>query len=935
MMRILTLLMLLIFLMPAVLFAQNEPSSGEIRDFPFAPFVGSVVKSIKIEIKDCPWCTPQIENLARDLINLHENELFTEQGYRQSLEALGLSKWFEEITPFLERAEGGIVVTFSLKPYWEIKDIKIDGEYPIFESEVLKAMGVYSGDILIPDALESQEKQIIDLYKREGYINPAVSITAEKNPDDGTAVLSVHIKPGTYYVLDPLKIRGNVSYPDTEIKALMYVWRTSFFLRESRRFREADLQQDIKNLTSLYWQRGYTECEIHYTLNKDDKNGKVTALVSISEGPLYEVSIEGNEKFWAYTLKEDIVIFHEGNKRDRGISKSIKNIKQRYRLAGYPFTDVAVLEEKTTIKEKMIRRLELSILEGPQTIVDSVWFTGNTAFDEDKLRKTMQTGKASLFGKKIYVPDILDEDLAAIQALYLKHGYNDAKVSYETALNDEKTSVNITMVISEGVKTIASSVKVSGVKSISEKKAFQILQIKEGGPFRNDLIKTGEAALSDLISEKGHPYVMVKGETSFSNDRTKADVIFHVDEGQYVKMGNTYYRGNFKTRTSAIRRELDIQPGDPFSLKTMLEGQKEIRNMEIFNSVQLKTIGLKEKMDHTTLLMDMEEKEPYYLQAGAGYESDRGLYGNTRAGDRNLFGLNKDAWIGGEVSQIGYNGELDITQRRIFGTPVSSTFAQSYERKEEFNQDFGTSVWTTSLTFLRDFKPKPFKTSLGFRYEWRDEFPKDPSQENPDTFDPRGIFITTPFVSYDTRDSFVRPKKGMFSSLSVDISKGMKNSFDNFLKYYLNLRFYLSPVHRLTFAWLGRLGYINQFGTESHIPDDQLFYLGGTLSVRGYDENMLRFDENKDPVGGRTAVVGSMEARYELNPDWETALFYDTGSVQRALVDAGSDKFRSSVGIAMRYITPIGPIGLLYGHKIHPEESESAGRFHISIGYTF
>jgi outer membrane protein insertion porin family len=317
--------------------------------------------------------------------------------------------------------------------------------------------------------------------------------------------------------------------------------------------------------------------------------------------------------------------------------------------------------------------------------------------------------------------------------------------------------------------------------------------------------------------------------------------------------------------------------------------------------------------------------------------SDRGLYGNAAAGDRNLFGLNKDTKLSGEVSQIGYKGELDVTQRRIFGTPITSLFAVSYERQEEFNQSFGTSVWISSVSFLRELKPQHLKTSLGIRYEHRDEFLTGTPPEDFDfsTLQPRGILVTTPFISYDTRDSFVRPKEGVFTSFSVDVSKGLQNSLDNFLKYNYNLRYYMSPTHWLTFAWLGRLGLIDPYGTVSQIPDDQLFYLGGTLSVRGFDENLLRFDVNRNPIGGRMAIVGSMEARFDMTPEWEGTLFYDTGSVRRALIDTGSDKFRSSVGIGVRYITPIGPIGLLYGYKLHPEDGESPGRIHFSIGYTF
>ena len=131
------------------------------------------------------------------------------------------------------------------------------------------------------------------------------------------------------------------------------------------------------------------------------------------------------------------------------------------------------------------------------------------------------------------------------------------------------------------------------------------------------------------------------------------------------------------------------------------------------------------------------------------------------------------------------------------------------------------------------------------------------------------------------------------------------------------------------------MGYIYTFGKRSELPSDQLFYLGGTMDVRGYDENMLRYDAQENPIGGRLSVTGSMETRIEITRSWETALFIDTGSVRRALTEEGADTFRSSAGIGLRYITPIGPMGLLYGHKLNPEKDESQGRFHFSVGYTF
>jgi len=140
----------------------------------------------------------------------------------------------------------------------------------------------------------------------------------------------------------------------------------------------------------------------------------------------------------------------------------------------------------------------------------------------------------------------------------------------------------------------------------------------------------------------------------------------------------------------------------------------------------------------------------------------------------------------------------------------------------------------------------------------------------------------------------------------------------------------------LTFAVRGRAGHIVSFGVESRIPDDQLFFLGGLSDVRGYDENRLRVDAAGNAVGGRTVLLGSLEARFDVGHHIELAPFMDTGSIQDALQEEGSDDFRSAVGISLRYITPFLPIGFQYGHKLDRTKSEEdACRLYFTIGYTF
>ena len=202
------------------------------------------------------------------------------------------------------------------------------------------------------------------------------------------------------------------------------------------------------------------------------------------------------------------------------------------------------------------------------------------------------------------------------------------------------------------------------------------------------------------------------------------------------------------------------------------------------------------------------------------------------------------------------------------------------------------------LNFSYRWSPR-IATSLGLRYEQRTQFTltSDASTlDDPSAYEDRIFWVTTPSVSYDSRDSFIRPTRGIFSSISVDISSGLKGSLDNFLRYQADLRGFYTPYPRLTLAAIGRVGYLAPLGADDELPDDQLFFLGGTVDVRGFGENLLRYDANGNPVGGRLALSTALEARYEIKRNLELALFVDGGSLQEALSSAGDGRLALGCG---------------------------------------
>jgi outer membrane protein insertion porin family len=899
------------------------PSSSEVI----------VIHALRIAIDAEPERQPRYRALARRIVTIEPGDRLSAKDVDAAVDALRLSNRFSEIHVDMVSEAGGDVLVFRLKPYRYIKDIRIKGKYPLFERDILNQMTLYPGDPYTREDLSAQIRAIEKRYQREGYVKPQVSVSADRAAGGENAVIEVAIDKGPHYVLGALSIQGNRGLSTGTLKMRMGVWRAAL-VPLAGRFSEFRLKADMKSLLSYYRRKGFADAKLSYDIGEPDERYRVDVTVNISEGRRYRVDFEGNQQFWDLTLKKDVAIFTDGNRSNVGVRKSTRNMLNRYRQAGY--MDARIQTRITDPADQTVesRHLCFVIDEGPRTLVDHITIIGNQAIDEKEVRKQLLTRPPSMFHSGAYHPETVDEDLYAVTTLYKQRGFQQRTVNSEVTINDDKTAATVALKIDEGPQTRVDTVTINGLTIVPEPDAREKLILKTGEPFRQSALDVDKETLTGLVSEQGYPHATVTAAVTTSDDHKRADVVFDVDPGPLVTLGDVFISGNLRTRSRVIRRELAVESQAPLSLRRLHDGQRQLRDLAIFHGVGYRTFGLKEKEETVNVFVEVEENKPYYVELGGGYESDSGLFGRARAGDRNLFGLNKDLWASGEVSETGHRVETRLTEPRFLGTRTTATIGVFNEALTEFNQPFGTRTTGGSLSFGRDLG-KHVTTALSFRLERREQFEVDNSSADPIDEEPRTIFVTTPFIRYDSRDSFVRPTRGVYTSLGVDVSKGIENQLDDFVRYQFDVRCYVSPLKRITLAALARVGQVASYSDDEGVPDDQLFFLGGIRDVRGFKENLLRFDDDGNPVGGKTAAVGSLEARIDLGWNWELTTFFDIGSVQDAQVDGGSERFRPTVGIGLRYITPIGPMGLLYGHKLDREAGESAGRVHVSIGYSF
>jgi outer membrane protein insertion porin family len=901
-----------------------------------------IISNIDIEIAGMQDDMAKWADIAHDLILLRPGELISQQQLILIKDKLLSSGFFKAIDLKTDIQDGNTVdILFRLAPFPLIKDIQIQGSFPVFEREVLNAMTLYTGKPFDETVLPEQEGAVRNLLENSGFIEPRVKIYSEKT-DSSHVILHVDIEKELFYYIQKIDFIGNNSFSSARLKIRTNTWLPSLLPRFMSRLNKKKLDEDVKNLTEFYRSKDFPDASVTPEIEKNTETGLVIIHFLIDEGKRYDITFHGNEEFWDLTLLKDLEPLQKGNRRNIGLRKSIRNIKDRYLNAGYEECTVKQESASEDSPDQNVHPVRLVIIEGTRSLVKRLSLEGNHNIPEEDIRDQILTRPPELFFDGAFNDQTLENDIRAIKALYSKHGYRDVvidkKIEWQLDLKNNVKLADITLPIQEGEKTTISFIRFEGMHALTEEEALKAISSEPGGPFQEYTLSNDTNQLAAAISEKGYPHVVVTKKAEIRPDAKIAEVIYSVVEGPFVAMGNIHTVGNFRTENNIIEEEMELEKDMPFSMVNMLESQRNIKNINAFETARTSPIGLKEKKDKVHLMVRVEEKKPYSLEAGFGYDTARHLYGNIRLGDQNLFGLNKNAWIDLEVSEIGYRGETGILEPRFLGTRILSSLTVFGEKQEKFNQNFGTENQGAILSFSRKL-PHNFIAGLAFSLERKEQYLRDEQpmlEEEREEYDPRSILVTTPSIAYDTVDSFFRPKYGIYSSIKMDISNGLENSLDNFIKYRYEIKLYHTFFKRLTIACRGKAGHIIPAGSESNIPDDQLFYLGGLTDVRGYNENLLRFDEEHKAVGGRTLFTGTIEARFDVGFNIEIASFLDTGSIRNAPSNEGNDDFRSSVGVGLRYLFPYLPVGLQYAHKLgRIKTPEDPGRFYVTIGYIF
>ncbi|MFM2064751.1 MAG: hypothetical protein RLZZ507_4422 [Cyanobacteriota bacterium] len=546
------------------------------------------------------------------------------------------------------------------------------------------------------------------------------------------------------------------------------------------------------------------------------------------------------------------------------------------------------------------------------------------------------------------------------------------RVSFVVDPNPVLSKVEIDANPSTGVASVLPANTVDKIFSEQYGKILNLRELQEGIQKLTKEYQDKGYVLANLV---GAPKVSETGVVTLQVAEGVVENIkvrFRSKDGQEVDEKGNPIRG--RTKDYIIQRELELKPGQVFNRNIVQKDLQRVFGLGLFEDVNV-SLDPGTDPSKVDVVVNVAERSSGSIAAGAGISSASGLFGTISYQQQNLGGRNQklgteiqlgerellfdlrftDPWIGGDPYRTSYTA--NIFRRRS----ISLIFEGDDETIETFNPNNPTNENEQDrpritrlgggVSFTRPLSPNPYErsewvASAGLQYQRVSSRDADGNlRREGAVFDDDGnrISPTIPFTQSgtgeddllllqlgaqrDRRNNPLQPTNGSFLRIGVDQSVPLGQGNILLTRVRGNYSQYL-PVKFLGFGKGPQtLAFNLQGGTIlGDLPPYEAFTLGGSNSVRGYDEGRL--------ATGRSFVQASVEYRFPVFSVVSGALFFDYGS------DLGSSTRTAEIlnkngtgygyGLGVRVQSPLGPIRIDYGLS-----DDGDSRINFGIGERF
>jgi outer membrane protein insertion porin family len=674
-------------------------------------------------------------------------------------------------------------------------------------------------------------------------------------------------------------------------------------------------------------------------------NGVAVAFIVKEKPFITEVVFDGNENFSDDKLREKITIRSQSFLDQQQVKASAEKVRLMYQEDGYYHAEVIPIIQSM---EEDRKRLTFFVKEGDRARIKSVIFEGSKSATRKEIFKVLATrewvsvwgtltgkGLPSLFTDAgILKREEVANDVERIKEVYLNKGFLNVQVGLPTIeLTDDKKWFIITFSIVEGDLYTFGDIGVRGNTVFEDEELKSGMGFKTGDIFQRAKIRDEMTRLTEVYGAKGYAFTDVNPVVNPDAKAKTAGVLFHIKEGDLIRIREIRITGNDKTRDNVIRRELRVNEQEIIDTVAMKRSFQRLNNLNFFETVEI--LPKQIASDKVDLDVKVKEKSTGAFSIGGGFSTLDRLVAIADITEGNVMGTGNLVRVRGQLGQ-----------RRTLGLV---TFRNPYlnDSLTSLQLDLYRSL-TNYLTYTEDKAGGSVTFGRWFSEYVSGSF--SPVVEhfkysNPISTAPAfilsqlGSFTTTGFrtsLARDTRDYFLDPRKGMRNAINFDFGTPYLGGNTNFYKITLDTIKYTPLFWDVRHSIRGRFGTVESI-RDTPVPLTELYFVGGINTMRGFSFGRAGpVTPDHSLLGANREIIINNDFIFPISSEAKLngVIFFDYGKGFGAGESLSFD-LREAAGIELRWISPFGPLRVAYGINLAPREGERKGVFEFSVGSLF
>jgi len=672
-------------------------------------------------------------------------------------------------------------------------------------------------------------------------------------------------------------------------------------------------------------------------------------VVVVQERPsIAQIQFTGMREFDRDTVLKAMasIGLAEGRIFDKGLlDRAEQELKRQYLTRGRYATSVSTT---LTPLERNRVAVNFTIEEGEAAKIRQISIIGNQVFTERDLLRVVSLrtpGWLTWYSKADqYSRQKLAADLETLRSYYLDRGYLEFNVeSTQVSITPDKKDIYITIAVNEGPPYKVSDVKVAGELLLPEEVIRKLITLKPGDTFSRARVTESTKKISDRLGADGYAFANVNAAPELNKEKREASFTFIIDPGRRVYVRRINISGNTRSRDEVIRREMRQLEGAWYSSDRITQSKQRLDRLGYFTETNIETPAVQGTTDQVDVNVSVVEKPTGSVLLGAGFGSGEGLILSGSLSQNNFLGSGKHMSFGVNTSKINTTYAISYTDPYYTPEGISRGFDVYLRKVDASSSGLGNYTTDTAGAGMRFGVPitEIDTINYGLAYEKTTigTFADSPLIyiDYVRTFGAdNDALLGTIGWNRDGRDSLIYPTRGTLQRASGELAFPGP-SLQYFKAQYQYQRYF--PLTRdYTLMLNGEIGYGDGYADTPTLPFFKNFYLGGVNSLRGFRVFTVGpKDAQGNPRGGNHKVLGNDEFLFPF-----PGLAGDKSVRMSAFVDTGmtgeqwsGTEMRLSMGIAVLWISPMGPLKISIAQPIRSEEGDRKQPFQFTFGGAF